>query len=267
MVGKQESCRLPQVQATVKAFCVPAEMAMFRAGFKGFFMAVLPGSPPVEVHLRRSARARRFSLRVSRLDGKVTLSMPLRARDGDAMDFLRGHEGWLRETLQAMPDSARQAVGIGSVIPVEGNDLRLAPGTGRRVRVEEDHLLVPGDPAAVGARVAAWMKVLARDRLAAASTRYAGLVGRQYSSLAIRDTRSRWGSCSPDGRLMYSWRLIMAPPSVLDYVAAHEVAHLVELNHSPAYWAVVERIYPGWKAQRAWLHEHGQTLHRLRFQD
>lgn len=230
-------------------------------------MAVLQGSPPVEVHLKRSARARRFSLRVSRLDGKVTLSMPLRAREGEALAFLRGHEGWLRETLQAMPDSALRPVGLGSIIPVEGCELLLAQGTGRRISVDGDRLLIPGDPSTAGARLAAWLKVLARDRLALASTRYAGLVGRRYTTLAIRDTRSRWGSCSPDGRLMYSWRLIMAPPSVLDYVAAHEVAHLVELNHSAAYWAVVDRIYPGWQAQRAWLHEHGQTLHRLRFQD
>ncbi len=230
-------------------------------------MAILPGSPPVEVHLKRSARARRFSLRVSRLDGKVTLSMPLRAREGEALAFLKGHEGWLRETLEGMPESAVRPVGLGSEISVEGRVLVLAPGTGRSIRAEGDRLLVPGDPASAGPRVAAWLKVLARDRLAAASTRYADLVGRKYSALALRDTRSRWGSCSPDGRLMYSWRLIMAPPSVLDYVAAHEVAHLVEMNHSPAYWAVVGRIYPGWKAQRAWLHGQGQALHRLRFQD
>ena len=230
-------------------------------------MPVLPGSPPVEVHLKRSARARRFSLRVSRLDGKVTLSIPARAREGEALAFLRGQEGWLRQTLQAMPESAVRPVGPGSLIPVEGRELLLTPAKGRGVRVEGDALLVPGDPATAGPRVAAWLKVLARDRLAKASAHYAGLVGRGYTSLALRDTRSRWGSCSPDGRLMYSWRLIMAPSSVLDYVAAHEVAHLVELNHSPAYWAVVGRIYPGWQTQRAWLHEQGQTLHRLRFQD
>lgn len=230
-------------------------------------MPVLPGSPPVEVHLKRSARARRFSLRVSRLDGKVTLSMPLRAREGEALAFLKGHEGWLRETLQAMPESAVRPVGIGSVIPVEGQALTLSLGTGRAIRVEGDRLLVPGNPETAGARVAAWAKVLARDRLAAASTRYAGLVGRSFATLALRDTRSRWGSCSPDGRLMYSWRLIMAPPAVLDYVAAHEVAHLVEMNHSVAYWAVVSRICPGWQAHRAWLRAEGGALHRLRFQD
>lgn len=230
-------------------------------------MPVLPGPPPVEVHLKRSARARRFSLRVSRLDGKVTLSMPLRAREGDAMAFLRGNEDWVRQTLSAMPASALRAVGFGSVVPVEGVDLILAPATGRAVRVEGGQLLVPGDPATMAPRVAAWLKVLARDRLATASTRYAEMVGRRYTSLALRDTRSRWGSCSPDGRLMYSWRLILAPSAVLDYVAAHEVAHLVELNHSPAYWRVVTGICPDWKDHRAWLRAHGNTLHRLRFQD
>ena len=230
-------------------------------------MPVLLGSPPVEVHLKRSARARRFSLRVSRLDGKVTLSMPLRAREGEAMAFLKGHEGWLWQSLEAMPESAVRPVRLGSVIPVEGRALVLTSGSGRAIRVEGESLLVPGDPDSAGPRVAAWLKVLARDRLAAASARYASMVGRDFSTLAIRDTRSRWGSCSPDGRLMYSWRLVMAPPPVLDYVAAHEVAHLVELNHSPAYWAVVERICPGWQARRAWLHAEGQALHRLRFQD
>jgi hypothetical protein len=230
-------------------------------------MPVLPGSPPVEVHFRRSARARRFSLRVSRLDGRVTLSLPLRAREAEALAFLQGQEGWLRQTLGALADTAALRVGLGSTVPVEGRALVLAAGAGRGIRVEGDRLLVPGDPATAGARVQAWLKVLARDRLAAAATRYGGMVGRPYASLALRDTRSRWGSCATGGRLMFSWRLILAPPAVLDYVAAHEVAHLVEMNHSPAYWAVVDRICPGWEAQRAWLQSEGQSLHRLRFQD
>jgi len=188
--------------------------------------------------------------------------MPLRAREGEALAFLKGHEGWLRETLQAMPESSVQAVGIGSVIPVEGRALTLAPGTGRGIRVEGDLLLVSGKPEAAGARVAAWAKALARDRLAAASTRYAGLVGRSYCSLALRDTRSRWGSCSPDGRLMYSWRLILAPPSVLDYVAAHEVAHLVHLDHSPRFWALTHRLTPAVDRAEAWLATHGAHLHK-----
>ena len=230
-------------------------------------MPVSLGNPPVEVHLRRSAQARRFSLRVSRLDGKVTLSLPTRARESEAMAFLTAQEGWLRKTLSKMPDSLSEKVGLGTVLPIEGRPLRLEQGLGRTIRVEDDRLLVPGDPTQAGARVAAWAKVLARDRLARASTHYAALLGRSYSKLSLRDTRSRWGSCSHDGTLMYSWRLIMAPASVLDYVAAHEAAHLVEMNHSGAYWDIVTRIYPGWKRQRGWLHDQGQTLHRWRFVD
>ncbi|WGV17896.1 M48 family metallopeptidase [Fuscovulum ytuae] len=228
-------------------------------------MPVLPGSPPVEIVLKRSARARRFSLRVSRLDGRVTLSLPARAREAEAMAFARSQEGWLRETLAGMP--TREGVGIGSVIPVEGRLLRLVASTGRGVRMEGEALLVPGDPAQAGARVGAFLKALARDRLVAASDRHAGVIGRRVERVTLRDTRSRWGSCAADGALMYSWRLVMAPPAVLDYVAAHEVAHLVEMNHSPRFWAVVERLYPGWQVQRKWLHAEGQALHGFRFGD
>ncbi len=227
-------------------------------------MPLLPGPPPIEITLRRSARARRFSLRVSRLDGQVVLSLPLRARESEALAFARSQEDWLRAALARMP--LRAVVGIGSVLPLEGCEVTLRPGTGRVLRREGDSLLVPGDPALAGARVAAWLKVQARDRLAAASDRYAAQVGRRFSQLSLRDTRSRWGSCTADGRLMYSWRLIMAPPSVLDYVAAHEVAHLVEMNHSDAFWAVVGRIYPGWQVQRAWLKRQGGALQAYRFE-
>ncbi|MBA4352127.1 MAG: M48 family peptidase [Rhodobacter sp.] len=228
-------------------------------------MPLLPGSPPVEIVLKRSARARRFSLRVSRLDGRVTLSLPARAREAEAMAFARAQEGWIRETLADMPQ--RAGVVIGSVLPVEGRMLLLAPGAGRAVRVEDDSLLIPGDPAQAGARAGAFLRALARERLVAASDRYAAMIGRRVARVTLRDTRSRWGSCAQDGALMYSWRLIMAPASVLDYVAAHEVAHMQEMNHSPAYWAVVDRLYPGWQVQRKWLHAEGQALHQYRFGD
>lgn len=228
-------------------------------------MPILPGSPPVEIMLKRSARARRFSLRVSRLDGRVTLSLPARAREAEAMAFARAQEGWLRETLAGMP--SREGVGIGSLLPVEGRLLRLAPGAGRAVRVEGESLLIPGDPAQAGARAGAFLKALARERLVAASDRHAAQIGRKVTQVTLRDTRSRWGSCAVDGALMYSWRLVMTPPAVLDYVAAHEVAHMLEMNHSRRFWAVVERLYPGWQAQRKWLHTEGQTLHAFRFGD
>jgi predicted metal-dependent hydrolase len=226
-------------------------------------MPRLPGTPPVEITLRRSARARRFSLRVSRLDGRVTLSVPRHAREAEAMAFAREQEGWIRRTLSQMPQAA--PVGLGAAIPVEGRLLTLAPGAGRLVRVEGESLLIPGDPLQAGVRAAAWLKLRARDRLTLACDRYAARLGRRYSRITLRDTRSRWGSCTADGGLMFSWRLILAPPAVLDYVAAHEVAHLVQMNHSPAFWSIVADLRPDHAAERRWLRTHGQSLHALRF--
>jgi predicted metal-dependent hydrolase len=228
-------------------------------------MPDLPESPPVEITLRRSARARRFSLRVSRLDGRVTLSVPAGAGIAEAMAFARDQEGWIRRALAALPIMA--PVGLGTVLPVAGQMLELRQGSGRLVRIEGDSLLIPGNAAQAGARAKAFLKAIARDRLAQASDRYAAQVGRSYARVTLRDTRSRWGSCTADGGLMYSWRLAMAPPEVLDYVAAHEVAHLVEMNHAPAFWAVVARLMPGYAARRAWLRRHGQDLHGYRFAD
>lgn len=226
-------------------------------------MPRLPGLPQVEITLRRSARTRRFSLRVSGVDGRVTLSMPARARVAEALDFARANEDWLRKTLARR--APVQSMGFGAEIPFQGRVLTLTPGAAR-MRLDGDVLHVPGPEAQLGPRVAAWAKARARDRLAAASDHYAGLLGRKVARLTLRDTRSRWGSCTHQGALMFSWRLIFAPPEVLDYVAAHECAHLVEMNHSPAFWAVVERIFPDWKPCRAWLRTHGHALHALRFE-
>ncbi len=228
-------------------------------------MPVLPGSPPVEVTLRRSARARRFSLRVSRLDGQVTLSLPQSAREAEALSFLRAQEGWLRAALARMP--RQTSIGMGCVLPVEGRQLMLTPGSGRSLRVVDDSLIVPGDPQRASARVVAFLKVMARERLIAACDTHAASLGRRIGKISLRDTRSRWGSCSVDGSLMFSWRLIMAPPAVLDYVAAHEVAHLVQMNHSPEFWAVVKHLCPEYGPHRAWLRGEGQELHAYRFGD
>ena len=226
-------------------------------------MPVLPGTPPLDITLRRSARARRFSLRVSALDGRVTLSIPQRAREAEAMEFAHQHEDWLRAALARQGGVA--TIGFGTTLPIEGRDVVLAPAAGRVVQRLGDSLLLPGAEAQVAVRAAAYLRALARDRLAEASDHYAGLLGRKVTRLTLRDTRSRWGSCSHTGALMYSWRLIMAPPSVLRYVAAHECAHLVEMNHSADFWAVVARLYPHWQKERAWLHANGPRLHSYRF--
>ena len=136
----------------------------------------LPGNPPVEITLRKTAQARRISLRISRLDGRVTLTCPLRVSDREALDFAREKADWLRLHLTAQPVMA--GVGIGSLVPFEGRMLRIASGGGRLVRAEGDLLLVPGDPDRAAARLAGFLKQAARDRLAAASDHYAARLGR-----------------------------------------------------------------------------------------
>jgi len=221
----------------------------------------LPGHPPVPLTLRRSARARRISLRISQLDGRVTLTLPKGVPERQALEFAAEKEEWIRSHLDAR--QANECVGIGSVLPIEGRARRIAEGSGRSVVLTDDELTVPA--ASASRRVERFLKELARDRLAAASDHYSNSLGKSYSRLSIRDTRSRWGSCTAQGGLMYSWRLILAPPPVLQYVAAHEVAHLVEMNHSQAFWDVVRQLYGAYDEPRLWLRDQGASLHRYRF--
>jgi hypothetical protein len=226
-------------------------------------MPRIPGLPDIEITYRRSARTRRFSLRLSALDGRVTLSMPARAPLAEAQAFARAHQDWLRGALARQP--GRQVVAPGVVLPVEGRGMIVTSAPGRGVQRQGDSLHVGGNPATLAPRLQAWLKTQARDRLAEASDRHAARLGRRVAEITLRDPRSRWGSCTAAGRLMFSWRLILAPPSVLDYVAAHEVAHLVEMNHAPAFWAVVERLFPAWQAERDWLRAEGNRLHAWDF--
>ena len=214
------------------------------------------------VILRRSGRARRISLRISRLDGRVTLTVPARTPEAEALAFARTKETWIRGHLGARPVDV--TIAAGAVIPVEGVPCRIVPVPGRRVLLRGVELGVP-QRLPVASRLQSWLRELARDRLVAASDRYADALGRSYSRLSLRDTRSRWGSCSSAGALMYSWRLVLAPPRILQYVAAHEVAHLAEMNHSDAFWTTVERLYGPYADSRRWLRTEGVGLHRYRF--
>jgi predicted metal-dependent hydrolase len=222
---------------------------------------ILPGAPPIPLVLRRSGRARRISLRVSQLDGRVTLTLPNGVPDAEALEFAASKGAWIRNNLTARPEEVQ--IAQGAVVPIEGVPCRILCGSGRRVAMQPGEVLVPPGPA--GPRLASWLRVLARDRLAEASDRYAGELGLTYSRITLRDTRSRWGSCSSQKALMFSWRLILAPPDVLRYVAAHEVAHLVEMNHSPAFWGNVARVFGAYEAPRQWLRQNGAALHRYRF--
>lgn len=221
----------------------------------------LPGDPPVPLILRRSARAKRISLRISALDGRVTLTLPSRLPEQEALAFAAEKETWIRDHLSKHPETVR--VGIGTDLPVEGELRQVVTAAKRGVRLTSEVIQVGGNSPARS--LERFLKELARDRLVAASDTYAQQVGRTYQKISLRDTRSRWGSCSSAGTLMYSWRLILAPRQILEYVAAHEVAHLVEMNHSPDFWAVVADLYGDSRPARDWLRSQGGALHRYRF--
>ena len=224
---------------------------------------ILPGPPPVNVVLTRSARARRLTLRVSRLDGRVTLTLPGRLAMAQALEFLADREAWLRGQLARQP--AVQTPGPGGVLLWLGRDVPLLAGPVRRPEWRDGALILPDDGRPAGPRLVALLKAGARDRLADACDRHARALGRSFTRITLRDTRSRWGSCSSDGALMFSWRIAMAPPEVIDYLAAHEVAHLARMDHSPAFWGIVARLCPGHKTARAWLRTEGDRLLRIDF--
>lgn len=223
----------------------------------------LPGQPPVPLLLRKSARARRISLRVSQLDGRVTVTLPAGVPEAEGLNFARSKESWIRKHLEDQPSQA--VVGFGVVLPVEGIARRVVPAQGRKVSLRQDEIEVPAGSET--RRLARFLKELARERLTEACDDYAAMLGRPFTSLTLRDTRSRWGSCSSAGGLMFSWRLILAPSEVLHYVAAHEVAHLAEMNHSPAFWHKVETLFGSYDGPRRWLRDNGAGLHRYRFDD
>lgn len=222
----------------------------------------LPGQPSVPLTLRRSARALRISLRVSQLDGRVTLTVPKGVSESEALKFAHEKADWIRSHLQNQVSSS--VVALGSEIPIEGHLRHVVPAQGRRVVLDVDEVAVPED--AVARRLERFLKERARDRLLDAADHYADVLGKSYTKVTLRDTRSRWGSCSSQGALMFSWRLILAPPGVLQYVAAHEVAHLAEMNHSEKFWAQVERIHGPYSGPRHWLRSQGSTLHQYRFE-
>ncbi len=217
------------------------------------------------MRLRRTAQARRFTLSVSRVDGRPQLTLPARATDAEAREFLAKQAHWLAAAIARVPPA--RVVQASRALPWRGGSvvLEAAGGPRRPPRIDGGRLIVSGAPEEAPGKAMAYLKLQAREALVLAARAYAERIGRTPTRVTLRDTRSRWGSCSSDGALSFSWRLIMAPPEVLDYVAAHEAAHLAEMNHGPRFWAIVERMSPDWRDHRDWLRRHGAALHRVDF--
>lgn len=214
--------------------------------------------------VRRSAAARGFRLSVDPRDGTVRLSLPARAALRPALLWAEAKRGWIEEALAALPQ-ARPIV-AGGTIPLEGRDVVVEwrEGAPRRVIAADGCLIVGGPADALPARVLRWLRASALIRLEAETRACAVRAGVTVGTVGVGDPRSRWGSCSGAGDIRYSWRLILAPPGVLEATVAHEVAHRLHMNHGPAFHAAVTRLLgrePA--AERRWLRSHGPSLYWL----
>ncbi|MBI2236867.1 MAG: M48 family metallopeptidase [Magnetospirillum sp.] len=220
----------------------------------------LPGRS-LAIAVKRSGTARRMSLRLDPLGGVVVV-LPVGVPVAEAERFARRQRDWIAGRLAALP--GRIALVPGTAVPLLGvaHDIRHAPEARRGVWAEGGALHVSGRAEHVGRRVVDFLKAEARRQIAPRCQAMAERIGAKVGRLSMRDTRSRWGSCTAGGDLAFSWRLVMAPEWVLTYVVAHEVAHLAELNHGPRFWAVVADLADDPGPPRAWLKRHGPELHR-----
>lgn len=218
------------------------------------------------VRIKRHRQARRYTLRVQAATREVMLTMPQRGSLKEAKAFAERNGAWIVVRLNRLPDAAPFSNGF--CVPLRGVPHRIVHRQGQRgtVWVEadgEDRLLcVVGDLPHVPRRVADYLKREARRELDRVAKTYAMALGVSVKRLSVRDQSSRWGSCSSTGVLSFSWRLILAPPHVLDYLAAHEVVHLVEMNHSRKFWRLLREICPDMDLAKNWLNVHGTDLHR-----
>ena len=219
----------------------------------------------IPVRVRVSPRARRLALRIDAQAEAVELVLPRRTSAQRAMAFIEENRGWLDKRITALPP--RTVLADGETVPILDRPYRISRVDQARDRqhvwIEGGAIHVAAPPDQLGRRLIDFLKESARAEFHSRAAALAARIGREVGRITVRDTTTRWGSCSADGKLAFSWRLIMAPDAVLEYVVAHEVAHLCEMNHGPRFWKLVERLAPGVDRQRHWLNRHRARLLRI----
>jgi predicted metal-dependent hydrolase len=209
----------------------------------------------------RSARARRASLRVDSARRRIVLTAPLRMARGTAVDFAHAQAGWIAARLKRLPDL--KPFVDGAEVPLFGALHRIRHRADRRGTVWREGLEIhiAGRPEHLQRRLRDWLTAALKERLVPLVHAKALRVERPVKRITVRDSRSRWGSCGPDATMSFSWRLVFAPPEVLDYLVAHEVAHLVHLNHGPRFWALARTLCDGpIEGPQSWLKQNGEVL-------
>jgi predicted metal-dependent hydrolase len=216
----------------------------------------------LEVKVRLNPRARRMIVKVNPATGEISVTAPSRRGLAHALDFARGETAWISGQLAKAPGPL--ALEPGARLPLRGvlHEIRAAARGPAPVWCADTVIWVRGREAHVARRVLDFLKREARATFETRALQHAARLGVAPSRITVRDTASRWGSCSSTRSLSFSWRLILAPDFVLDYVVAHEIAHLKEMNHSPRFWAHVRALVPDLEAPQDWLKAHGRELQR-----
>ena len=258
MVGrgdqKEKTLRARPLLAIFPAPCYECAM--------GFFRATPPPAEISGVRVVPSRRARRMNLRVEARTGEVVLTLPPRASVARAQAFVEKSRRWIeshRQRAQELP-GARD----GMRLAVRGAEytLRHVPGRGLS-RFEGEEIIIHGAPEHLPRRLRDFLKAQAAEILPPLAAEKASRLGLPPVPLRVLDPRARWGSCGPDGRIMLSWRLVLTPPLVMDYVVAHEVAHRRHLNHGKKFWALCDSLCEDGPTARAWLKAHGDRVMRM----
>lgn len=213
--------------------------------------------------VRRNRQARRVVLRIDVEAGGIALTLPGRTALAEGLALAHERADWVIRCLDKLP--ARIPFVDGAIVPLLGRDtaIRHAPGTRHGVQHVGNQLWVSGAAEHLPRRVSDWLRREAKREIALRAQPMAERIQRTITGLTVRDTRSRWGSCTPDGKLSFCWRLILTPEWVLDYVVAHEVAHLAHLNHGPKFWQTVKSLGVRPEQARAWLDVHAERLQRI----
>ncbi|MCB1529802.1 MAG: M48 family metallopeptidase [Rhodospirillales bacterium] len=213
-----------------------------------------------------SPRAKRMALRLNHRDRIVHLVVPKRASLRSAYDFAQDHQNWIQEKISKLPKIV--PFQDGKTLPVFGRDRRIIVLYNKALRktdiqLKKNEIIVITNKKDPAGRIRRFLMEQARKKISLLAQEKADRLDKKIAHLSVRDTVSRWGSCSEDGRLSFSWRLIFAPPEAMDYVVAHEVAHLVYMDHSRNFWAVCEELCDDYAQGKGWMHTNGHDLMRF----
>ena len=214
----------------------------------------------MEYRIRRSDRARRIRVTVE-ADGSVVVVIPRRAPERHAVAAVKELTPWIERRLSEVEESRAAVARRAGTVPYLGATLALVPEPGRtRVTRRGDSLAVPSDGDQQRHALELWFRRRAAAEIAPRLDAACAEAGLTYTKLTIRAQKTRWASCSRTGAMSFNWRLLLAPPEILDYVVWHEVCHLAVMDHSPRFWGLLARYRPDYPDQRAWLRRHGATL-------